>query len=382
VEFALSAEQELLKKEFRNFLDIECPKSMVKKIEGSEAGYSPEIWKKMAELGWLGLSLPEEYGGVGGTLMDLAVLFEEVGRAAFPSPLFSTILMGALPILENGSEQQKKDILPGVVRGEVIMTMALTEPEADYEPRYISTRATQNSRGYSISGTKLFVQFAHVADHMLVVVRTGKAKDRGEGLTIFVVPGRTRGLSLTPLITIASDKQFEVAFRRVSCPAGDILGSLDCGWSGVDATLRKGMAIQCVQMVGVAQKALEMTASYAATRVQFDRPIGSFQAVQHRIADMMTDVEGARWTSYQAVWRLSKSLPVARELAIAKAWTSDACQRVTAGAHHIHGGVGMDLDYDLHYYFRWSKALELNLGAAPVHKKAGEEAIIQDLLAA
>lgn len=381
MEFALSAEQELLRKEFRNFLNAECPKPVVKKIEASEAGYSPEMWKKMAGLGWLGLILPEEYGGVGGTLMDLAVLFEEVGRAAFPSPLFSTVVLGVIPILDHGSESQKKEVLPGVARGELVMTMALTEPEADYQPRYISTRAARTSRGFSINGAKLFVQNAHIADYMLVVARTGKATENGEGLTVFLMPGRVHGVSLTPLITIASDKQFEVTFRRAGCSAADILGSLDRGWAVVDGTLRKATAIQCVQMVGVAQKALEMTAGYASTRIQFERPIGSFQAVQHRIADMMTDVEGARWTSYQAVWRLSKGLPVDRELSIAKAWTSDACQRVTSGAHHIHGGVGMDLDYDLHYYFRWSKALELNLGSAPVRKKEGEAAIIEDLLA-
>lgn len=380
MEFALSAEQELLKKELRNFLETESPKSMVKKIESSELGYSPELWKKMAELGWLGLILPEEYGGVGGNLVDLAVLFEEVGRAVFPSPLFSTIVLGVLPILENGNDQQKQEILPKVARGEALLTMALTEPEADYQPRFISTRAARNSRGFAISGTKLFVQNAHSADYMLVVARTGRVKADGGGLTVFIVPGKARGLSLTPLITIASGKQFEVAFHRVGCSADYILGSLDRGWPVVDSTLRKATAIQSAQMVGVAQKALEMTASYATTRIQFERPIGSFQAVQHRIADMMTDVEGARWTSYQAVWRLSKGLPVDRELAIAKAWTSDACQRVTSGAHHIHGGVGMDLDYDLHYYFRWSKALELNLGSAPIHKRTGEAAIIEDLL--
>jgi len=382
VEFTLSAEQELLKKELRSFLETESPKSVVKKIESSELGYSPELWKKMAELGWLGLILPEDYGGVGGNLVDLAVLFEEIGRAAFPSPLFSTIVLGVLPILEHGSERQKREILTRVGRGEAILTMALTEPEADYQPRFISTRAAGRSRGYTINGTKLFVQNAHIADHMLVVTRTSRVKPDGEGITVFIVPGKAPGIDRTPLKTIAADKQFEVGFRRVVCSEDDILGGLHRGWTVVDSTLRKATAIQSVEMVGVAQKSLEMTASYAATRCQFERPIGSFQAVQHRIADMMTDVEGARWTSYQAVWRLHKGMPVDRELAIAKAWTSDACQRVTSGAQHIHGGVGMDLDYDLHYYFRWSKALELNLGSAPSHKSSGEEAIIKNLLAA
>ncbi len=382
MEFAFSAEQELLRKELRGFLETESPKSEIKKIQSGELGYSPETWKKMADLGWLGLILPEQYGGVGGSLVDLAVLFEEVGRAVLPGPLFSTIVLGVLPILEHGDEEQQKDILPRVARGEVILTMALTEPHADYEPRFYTTRAVRNRDGFAINGTKLFVHNAHIADYMLVVARTGRTKADGEGITVFMVPGKTSGLGLSPLTTITYDKQFEVGFRRVRCSAGDILGSLDRGRTVVDSTLRKATAIQSVQMVGVAQKALEMTASYAATRCQFERPIGSFQAVQHRIADMMTDVEGARWTSYQAVWRIHKGMPVDRELAIAKAWTSDACQRVTSGAQHIHGGVGMDLDYDLHYYFRWSKALELNLGSAPLHKSSGEDTIIKSLLAA
>jgi len=148
----------------------------------------------------------------------------------------------------------------------------------------------------------------------------------------------------------------------------------------VESTLRKAAALQCVEMVGVAHKALELTASYAATRIQFARPIGSFQAVQHRLADMLTDVESARWLSYQAVWCLDRGLPAIREVSIAKAWTSDACQRVVSGAQHIHGGIGFDLDYGLHYHFRWSKAMELNLGSAAIHKGLAESAIIEDLL--
>jgi alkylation response protein AidB-like acyl-CoA dehydrogenase len=381
VDFALSAEQELLKKEARHFLETECPKSMVKKLEASELGYSPEIWKKMADLGWLGLILPEAYGGVGGSLLDLAVMLEEVGRVTAPSPIFSTMVMGVLPILEAGNEQQKKHLLPRVANGEVLLTMALAEPEADYQPQYLSTHATHHKDGvFSITGTKLFVQNAHTANYLLVVARTGKVNAAGDGISIFIIDSDTSGVASTPLITIAADKQFEVTLDKVPCSNNDVLGGLNKGWPIVESTLRKATALQCVEMVGVAHKALELTAGYAATRIQFARPIGSFQAVQHRLADMLTDVESARWLSYQAVWRLDKGLPAAREVSIAKAWTSDACQRVVSGAHHIHGGVGFDVDYDLHYHFRWSKALELNLGSAPIHKGMAESAIIEDLL--
>ena len=379
--FALSDEQELLRKEARNFLDTECPKALVRKLESSDPGYSPELWQKMAELGWLGLAVPEEHGGVGGSLMDLAVLFEEVGRAAFPSPLFSTVVLGVLPLLEAGSEEQKRLWLPRIASGQTMLTMALTEPEADYRPDSYRTRAARRGNRLTISGTKLFVQNAHTADRLLVVARTGRTGSAGAGVSIIMVAREAPGISITPLITIAADKQSEVTFDKVSSSVSDTLGELDNGWPVVEATMRKATAIRCVEMVGVAQKAMEMTSSYASTRVQFARPIGSFQAVQHRLADMMTDVEGARWLSYQAVWRLSRAMPAEREVAIAKIWTSDACLRVTAGAQHIHGGVGMDLDYDLHYYFRRAKALELDFGAAPVHRSTAQPAILDDLLA-
>lgn len=198
-----------------------------------------------------------------------------------------------------------------------------------------------------------------------MVARTREGSAAGEGLSVFIIERRASSISLTPLITIAADKQFEVVFNKVSSSSSDILGDLDTGWSLVEVTLRKAAAIQCAEMVGVAQQVLEMTASYAPTRIQFGRPIGSFQAVQHRLADMLIDVEGARWTTYQAVWRLSKGLPAAREVAIAKAWTSDACQRVASGAQHIHGGLGMEMDYDLHFYFRRAKALAETSGLLP-----------------
>jgi alkylation response protein AidB-like acyl-CoA dehydrogenase len=381
MDFSLSAEQELMKGEMRHFLETECPKATVKKLEASEIGYSPEMWKKMAELGWLGLILPEAYGGVGGSLLDLAVLLEEVGRATAPSPIFNTIVMGVLPILEAGTDDQKKRLLTGVANGEILLTMAVAEPETDYQPQHMSTHATHHKDGsFAINGTKLFVHNAHTADYLLVVAQTRTLSAGGDGISILIVDRKSPGIALTPLMTIAADRQYEVAMDKVPCAAADILGGLNKGWPVVESTLRKATALQCVEMVGVAHKALELTASYAATRIQFARPIGSFQAVQHRLADMLTDVESARWLSYQAVWRLDRGLPSTREISIAKAWTSDACQRVVSGAHHIHGGVGFDVDYDLHHHFRWSKALELNLGSAPIHKGMAESAIIEDLL--
>ncbi len=380
MDFSLSAEQQLLKKEVRHFLETECPKSALRAIQASDLGYSAELWRKMAGLGWLGLILPEEYGGVGGSLIDLAVMLEEVGRATAPGPFFSTMVLGVLPLLEAGNEDQKRRLLTGVANGEILLTMAVAEPGTDYSPAHISARAAPGPGGsFAVSGTKLFVPNAHSADFILVAARTGSAAGPPE-IGLFSIPGKSAGVALTALRTIAGDRQFEVKLDKAPCAAADTLGVPSQGWPIVEDTLRKATALQCVEMVGVAHKALELTAAYSATRMQFARPIGSFQAVQHRLADMLTDVESARWLSYQAVWRLDRRLPASKEISIAKAWTSDACQRVVSGAQHIHGGVGFDADYDLHYHFRWSKALELNLGSAPVHKALVEAAIVEDLL--
>ncbi|MFC1926128.1 acyl-CoA dehydrogenase family protein [Chloroflexota bacterium] len=369
--FGLSEEQKLLQKTAHDFLENKCPKSLVRELEASESGYSPEIWKSMADMGWLGLIFPEKYGGAGGSLIDLAVLFEEFGKAVFPSPMFSTVVLGALPILEAGNEQQKTELLPKVAKGEILLTLALTEPGAERDPKAISTRALPEQNGFSINGTKLFIQNAHIADLMLVVARTGKVSN-GNGLTAFIVEGKAPGIGLTPLVTIGGDKQFEVTFNNVSSSNSDIVGELDAGWPLMTSMLQKATAIQCAETVGVMQAALDMSAKYASGRIQWGRPIGSFQAIQHRLADMLIDTDGARLTAYQAAWKISKGLPATREVAFAKAWISEACQRVAFSAQQVHGGLGVDIDSDLHFYFRRAKALELNLGSAPFHYKTVE----------
>jgi alkylation response protein AidB-like acyl-CoA dehydrogenase len=375
MDFVLSEEQEMLRKSARDFLSAECPKSLVREVEESESGYSPELWKKMAELGWMGLALPEKYGGAGLSLLDMAILFEEFGRAAVPGPMFSTVVMGALPILEWGTEEQKQALLPKVARGELILTTAIAEPGVNEEPRFIATKAVSKGDGFVINGTKLFVPYAHIADYMLVAARTEGAAGDEKGLTVFIVDSKAQGIKLTPLTTMAADKQFEVHFDKVHVSSRDILGKLHQGLSLVTETLKKAAAIQCAVMVGGAQQEMEITAEHTRNRVQFERPIGTFQAVQHKLADMYVDVNGARWTTYQAVWRVSEGLAADREVAIAKAFANIACQRVAFAAQQLHGGLGVDKDYDLHFYFRRAKALALTFGSTPYHLKTIEAEI-------
>jgi len=366
---ALTEEQEMLKKMAHDFLTDKLPKKVVKEIEESEPGYSPELWKEMAELGWMGLALPEKYGGSGMSFLDLAVLLEEMGKACLPGPYFSTVVLGGLTIADIGSEEQKKEYLPKIASGEKIFTLALTEPSAKYDANSIQTKATADKDAYILNGTKLFVPDAHIADYMLVVARSDEKSKAEKGITIFIVAGKSPGISYTVLKTIANDKLCEVVFDKVKVPKKNILGELNQGWKEVEKIIQRAAVAKCCEMVGCIQQALDMTVSYAKERKQYDRPIGSFQVIQHYCADMATDVDGTRLSTYQAAWMVSEGLPGTKEVAIAKAWAGEACQRVMALAHQIHGAIGVTIDHDLQYYTRRAKAAEVSFGDASFYRE-------------
>lgn len=368
MDLGLSEEQEMLRKMARDFLLNECPKTLVRQMEEDEKGYSPELWKKMAELGWMGLAFPERYGGGGGSFLDLSILLEETGRACLPGPFFSTVVLAGMAILEAGSETQKKNLLSQIALGKLIATLALTEPSASYEARDIQVKATPSADGYVLNGTKLFVPDAHVAQCLVVAARTKRGVSP-EGITLFLVDPKSTGIAITPLKTIASDKLCEVAFKGVKVGKDAVLGPVDGGWPVIEKLIQKSAAAKCCEMVGGAQQVLEMTVSYAKERVQFGRPIGSFQAIQHYCANMATDVDGSRFITYQAAWMLSEGLPAAKEVAMAKAWTSEAYRRVTALGHQVHGGIGFTKDHDMQLYYRRAKAAEVTFGDADFHRE-------------
>ena len=368
MDLSLSEEQEMLKKMARDFLSDKFPKTVVKEIEESEPGYSPELWSEMAELGWMGLVFPEEYGGGDMSFLDLAVLLEEIGRACLPGPYFSTVILGGLTILDVGSEEQKQEYLPKIANGEAIFTLALTESSARYDAAAIEVKATASDDAYILSGTKLFVPDAHIADYILCVARTDEKAKAEDGITIFIVDAKSPGISYTVLKTIANDKLCEVVFDKVRVPKENILGGLNQGWSEVRKIIERAAVAKCCEMVGCIQQALDMTIDYAKERKQYDRPIGSFQVIQHYCADMATDVEGTRLGTYQAAWMLKEGLPCTLEVAVAKAWAGEACQRVMALAHQIHGAIGCTIDHDLQYYTRRTKAAEVTFGDANFYR--------------
>jgi alkylation response protein AidB-like acyl-CoA dehydrogenase len=368
MDLGLSEEQEMLKNFARDFLEKECPEKHVRDMEEDEQGYSPELWKKMAEQGWQGLIIPDQYGGTGMGFLDLVILIEEFGRALVPGPFIPTAVGGSIALLEGGSDQQKQEYLPKIAAGEQIWTLAFTEPTARFDAEGIELAAKEEGDSYLLNGTKLFIRDAHVSDYMTVVARTGgKGED---GVTLLIVDSKSPGISFTQLKTIASDKQCEVKFENVKVPKANVLGEAGKGWPLFQRIARKGTVLECAFLTGLAQRDFEISVQYAKDRIQFGRPIGSFQAIQHKAADMVTDVDGARFIMYKAAWSVAEDEPDAdMDVHMAKAWCSEATRRVVAHGQQIHGGIGFTKEYVIQLYFRRQKASELAWGDADYHRE-------------
>jgi 3-oxocholest-4-en-26-oyl-CoA dehydrogenase beta subunit len=358
--------QELFKRSARKFFETYGNKSVLRELEASESGFSAAMWKGMADLGWMGVVIPPEYDGLGSSLLELAVLFEEMGRAAMPTPFLCNVT-GTLAILAAGSEEQKKSYLPRIASGELILTTAVEEPAVNYDATMISTRAVRKDDQYVIEGVKRFVPYATVADLLLVAARTDGQPGDANGLTLCLVDRQSPGLRFSAMKILGGERQFDVHFDGVSVPAANVLGPSGGGFAVLGKVQKVATALQCAEMVGCAQKELDMTAEYAKVRQQFDRPIGSFQAVQHRAADMFIDVNGARLAAYKAIWCLGEGQEAERAVSVAKFLASRTCQRVAFSAQHLHGGIGVTTDYDLHFYYKRAKALELKLGTQMLH---------------
>jgi alkylation response protein AidB-like acyl-CoA dehydrogenase len=374
MDFSFTEEQELLRISARDFLAKECPKSRVREIARDERGYDLQVWQRMAELGWMGLVFPEEYGGTGGSFMDLVILMEEMGRNILPAPFFSTVALCALPLLEYGSSEQKARFLPQMAKGEAIWTFGLAESSGKYRASEVGLRAVSEGTDYVLQGHKLFVTDAHVADHILVVGRTGHGERPEDGITLFMVDARGPNVKMEAIPTIGGDRQFKVRFDGVTVPPDNILGKIGKGWDIVDFVLQRAAVLKCAEMSGACQAVLDMTSSYVKERVQFDRPIGSFQAIQHKLADMLIDVEAVQYLLYQAAWGISVGSPSPWQISAAKAKVNEAYQRTCIEAIAAHGAIGYTMDHDIGLYYRRVKAAQFVAGDTDLHREviAGE----------
>ena len=360
--------QEILKKMARDFLTTECPKTLVRELEKSEKGYSPELWKKMAELGWMGLVIPEKYEGMGYTFQDLTVLLEETGRNILPGPLISTVI-STFPILEAGAEEQKKELLPKIARGEVIITTALLEAEGTFNASGFAIKATPKGDEFIINGTKLFAEMAHVANYIICVTRTKDSTSPEKGITLFLVDSKTPGIHCEIIPTIAADKLCEVRFDNVTVPKKNMLGKRDEGWPIVEMMLRKGAIAKCAESIGAMQTCIEMTVAYSKERVQYDRPIGAFQALQHIMADMWTSMQTSRYLVYKVAWMESEGQSFAKEASLAKAYVNEVYKNVSKWAVRLHGAIATSYDHDIQLYYRRSKAADTAFGGTDFHRE-------------
>jgi alkylation response protein AidB-like acyl-CoA dehydrogenase len=363
VNFAFSEEQEELRKSVRRFLEDKSAETEVRRLMETEEGYDSAVWDQMAQqLGLQGLAIPEEFGGSGYGYVELIVVLEEMGRALLCAPYFSTVALAANALLASGDEQAKKDLLPGLASGETIATVAFTEDSGRWDEGGITATATKGSGGWTIDGHKMFVIDGHVANLILVAARTG------ESVSLFAVEGDAAGLTRTALSTM--DQTRKQARLEFSATPGRLVGAEGDGWPILAKMLDLAAVALAAEQVGGAQKVLEMAVEYAKVRVQFGRPIGSFQAIKHKCADMLLEVESAKSAAYYAGWAAAEDndeLPVVASLA--KAYCSDAYFHATAENIQIHGGIGFTWEHPAHLYFKRAKSSELMLGDPTYHRE-------------
>ncbi len=369
----------MLRRSTRDFLAKECSPKVVRKLmEGS--GYDAAMWKKIADLGWTALGIPEEYGGAG-TFLDLVVVLEEAGRALLPGPFFATMGLAVPAILEAGTEAQKKEALGAIAQGSARATLAFTEPSGRWDAGSVSLKATRAGGGWKLEGVKLFVPDAGVADYTVVVARTrGDGRPRSEdedGITLFLVKGRPAGMTVNPLETLDMTRRWgEIRFDDVQLGDDAVMGAPNKAWPHLKRALEQSTAALCAEMVGGVQKVLETSTDYAKTRQQFGKPIGIYQAVSHKLADMLVLSESGRSATYYAAWAVDADAPD-RSLAssMAKAYVSDAYRKVAGDGIQVHGGIGFTWEHDMHLYFKRAKSSEVTLGDATYHRELVAQAL-------
>ncbi|MGE0666598.1 MAG: acyl-CoA dehydrogenase family protein [Sphingomonadales bacterium] len=357
--FEFSDDQKLLKEQARGFLSSKCTAKDVRRILDGNEPYHPELWKGVAEMGWLGASIPEEYGGLGLGYLELCVIAEELGRAVAPIPFSSTVYLFAEALLVAGSEEQKQKYLPKVAEGAIIGALALSEGAGAVTPKTIKASAA----GGKITGTKLPVTDGDVADYMVVAARTGSGNDEGS-ISLFIVDAKAGGVKAETVETVDPTRSHaKVTFDGA---AAEPLGATGQGWAILDKVFDRAAVLYAFEQVGGSQAALEMARDYAMGRYAFGRPIASFQAIKHKLADMYVATELARSNSYYGAWALSTDAPeLAVAAATARVSATEAYHECSKENIQVHGGMGFTWEFDCHLHYRRSKVLSLVLGSLP-----------------
>jgi alkylation response protein AidB-like acyl-CoA dehydrogenase len=355
MDFSYTPDQESLRSLAREIFTDKVTAQRLEKVESSGDRIDHDLWKDLAAAGLLGVCIPEARGGSGLGITELTIVLEEAGRSVAPVPLYSTLVVGALAIAEFGSEAQRESLLPGVVSGDIILSGALAEPH-NPDPMALGTTATETDGGWVLNGTKLCVPAADAATVVIVPTRVG------QDIALFLVDPHAEGVTLEPVEMTNREVQYTMTLSDVRVPTSASLGEDEDGRKMLHWITQRATVALCAMQSGVVDRAVRMTAEYASTREQFERPLAAFQAVSQRAANAYIDAEAVKLTTMAATWRLSEGLEADEAIAIAKFFAAEAAQRAVHTAQHIHGGVGVDLSYPVHRYFIWAKQLELTLG--------------------
>lgn len=352
-----SEEQEMLRDMVRGVFKEYAPIETVRELEDDPKGYPEQLWKQLAELDLLGITIPESYGGSEQSMLEAAILYEEIGRALAPSPHFVSCVLSAGALLRAGSEEQKQAWLPKIASGDAILTPAWLEPRNGFGPRGVQVRAAADGDDFVISGAKWHVHFASSATRLVVLARTGDADD---AVDLFLVDPSAPGVKLSQQLNLASDTQYAVELDGVRVSAADRLGEPGRGWAAWDGVMQDAVILAAAQAAGGARRALELTVDYAKEREQFDKPLGAFQAIAHYLSDAATNIEGGTTLVYEAAWAHAEGRDGSRLAPMAKLFMCQVYRDVTAVSLQIFGGVGFTIEYDAQLYFRRAKQLQLN----------------------
>jgi len=369
--FDFTEEQKLFRDASRKFLEAECPATFVRRMMDDEKAQDPAFWKKLTELGWTGMLIPEAYGGVEGTLTDMIVVAEEAGRSVMPGPFYATAVTGTTLLVLAGSEDQKNLYLSKVAEGDHLLTLAVLESDGAFQSESVGTFAEHGQGRFTLTGEKRFVPDAHVADTIIVAARTSRGTAPGRGVSLFLVDAGSEGLRIEQMPSVDTSRRIcRVVMENVVVEESRLLGEIDQAWPHIERATELTHVPFCCELVGLAEKALEMVVDYLKVRVQFDRPIGIFQALQHRCADLMVGVELGKSLAYYACYATEKNLPDAPvALAMAQAYCSEMAQHTMSDCIQLFGGIGFTWEHDLHLYQRRTISLAMNMGTTEEHRE-------------
>ncbi len=368
MDFDFTSDQVMLRNSVREYLSEKVPTAFVRKMGDDPTGLDKAMWKEMAGLGWLGLTFPEENDGLGLGMVELASVLEEMGRAVFPGPYFASVLLAGETLKHAADKAQKEKYLNGIAGGELVATMGVLEEATNWGPESVHLKAEPGGGGFVLNGVKRFVPFAHVADMLLVPARTS---DKADGISLFAVDSKAEGVEMSPMTNIdLTSKQAEVRFKNVMVPEENIIGDIDGAWPLVQDVLQKAAVGAAAEMLGAARKSMEMSVEYAKVREAFGQPIGTFQAIKHKVADMLVDVEQSHSAVYYAAWAQDANAPdAALAASVAKAFVGEAARKVCGEAIQVHGGIGFTWEFDLHLWFKRAKYYEPMYGDVEYHRE-------------